>query len=127
MDFEEERMKRAFLGMTFVIAFLPLTCGMAVAADKVTVLYDAFGDSKQLTKDWGFSVLVEHDGKRILFDSGNNVEIFEHNAKALAFRPCDGAEVSVEGESDGDSLRARGRREWIWGYGGATLIFPARC
>jgi len=82
-DFEEEPMKRAFLGMTLVIAFLPLTCRMAVAADKVTVLYDAFGDSKQLTKDWGFSVLVEHDGKRILFDSGNNVEIFEHNAKVL--------------------------------------------
>lgn len=54
-----------------------------MAGDKVTVLYDAFGDSKTLTKDWGFSALVEHDGKRILFDSGNNAEIFEHNVKAL--------------------------------------------
>ena len=53
------------------------------AQDKVTILYDAFGDSKGLTKDWGFSALVEHDGKLILFDTGNNATIFEHNVKAL--------------------------------------------
>lgn len=51
--------------------------------DKVTIIYDAFGESKQLTKDWGFSALVEHNGKRILFDTGNDASIFEHNAKAL--------------------------------------------
>ena len=53
------------------------------AQDKVTILYDAFGESKQLTKDWGFSALVEHNGKRILFDTGNDAAIFEHNVKAL--------------------------------------------
>ncbi len=53
------------------------------AQDKVTILYDAFGDSKDLTKDWGFSAFVEHNGKRILFDTGNNAAIFEHNVKAL--------------------------------------------
>jgi 7,8-dihydropterin-6-yl-methyl-4-(beta-D-ribofuranosyl)aminobenzene 5'-phosphate synthase len=53
------------------------------AQDKVTILYDAFGESKELTKDWGFSALVEHNGKRILFDTGNNAAIFEHNVKTL--------------------------------------------
>ena len=53
------------------------------AQDKVTILYDAFGESAELTKDWGFSAFVEHDGKRILFDTGNNAAILEHNAKAL--------------------------------------------
>jgi 7,8-dihydropterin-6-yl-methyl-4-(beta-D-ribofuranosyl)aminobenzene 5'-phosphate synthase len=53
------------------------------AQDKVTILYDAFGESAELTKDWGFSALVEHNGKRILFDTGNNAAIFEHNVKAL--------------------------------------------
>jgi 7,8-dihydropterin-6-yl-methyl-4-(beta-D-ribofuranosyl)aminobenzene 5'-phosphate synthase len=53
------------------------------AQDKVTILYDAFGESKELTKDWGFSALVEHDGKRILFDTGNDAAKFEHNVKAL--------------------------------------------
>ena len=55
----------------------------AVAKDRVTILYDAFSDNKAVTKDWGFSALVEHDGKRILFDTGNNAAIFERNVKAL--------------------------------------------
>jgi 7,8-dihydropterin-6-yl-methyl-4-(beta-D-ribofuranosyl)aminobenzene 5'-phosphate synthase len=53
------------------------------AEDKVTILYDAFGESKELTKDWGYSALVEHNGKRILFDTGNDAAVFEHNVKAL--------------------------------------------
>jgi 7,8-dihydropterin-6-yl-methyl-4-(beta-D-ribofuranosyl)aminobenzene 5'-phosphate synthase len=55
----------------------------ASAVDRITILYDAFGANPALTRDWGFSALVEHDGKRILFDTGNNPEIFEHNVKAL--------------------------------------------
>jgi metal-dependent hydrolase (beta-lactamase superfamily II) len=51
--------------------------------DRVTILYDAFGERKELTKDWGFSALVEHDGKRILFDTGNSASNFEHNVKVL--------------------------------------------
>jgi 7,8-dihydropterin-6-yl-methyl-4-(beta-D-ribofuranosyl)aminobenzene 5'-phosphate synthase len=62
---------------------LALLAESAFAADRVTILYDAFSDNRQLTRDWGFSALVEHDGKRILFDTGNNPEIFEHNVKAL--------------------------------------------
>jgi 7,8-dihydropterin-6-yl-methyl-4-(beta-D-ribofuranosyl)aminobenzene 5'-phosphate synthase len=76
-------MKRQFFGTACVVVVLTMACGRAIAADKVTILYDAFGDSKILAKDWGFSALVEHDGKRILFDSGNSAEIFEHNVKAL--------------------------------------------
>src|SRR5271156_5705988 len=68
-----------------IVAFV-LVCAVAGpcrAQDRVTILYDAFGESKELTKDWGFSALVEHNGKRILFDTGNNAAIFEHNVKAL--------------------------------------------
>src|SRR5689334_3820638 len=49
---------------------------------QITVLYDAFGKDPALQKDWGYAVLVEYAGKRILFDSGNNPEILAHNAKA---------------------------------------------
>jgi 7,8-dihydropterin-6-yl-methyl-4-(beta-D-ribofuranosyl)aminobenzene 5'-phosphate synthase len=35
-----------------------------------------------MTKDWGFSALVEVAGKRILFDTGNDAEIFAANVKA---------------------------------------------
>ena len=49
---------------------------------QITVLYDAFGKVSDMQKDWGFSAFIEYDGKRILFDTGNNAEIFAHNAKA---------------------------------------------
>jgi 7,8-dihydropterin-6-yl-methyl-4-(beta-D-ribofuranosyl)aminobenzene 5'-phosphate synthase len=51
--------------------------------NRVTILYDSFGKSPSLTMDWGFAALVEYGGKRILFDTGNNAKIFEHNVKAL--------------------------------------------
>jgi 7,8-dihydropterin-6-yl-methyl-4-(beta-D-ribofuranosyl)aminobenzene 5'-phosphate synthase len=49
---------------------------------QITVLYDAFGKTTVMTKDWGFAALVEYGGKRILFDTGNNAEIFAHNVEA---------------------------------------------
>src|SRR5712664_2529373 len=49
---------------------------------QITILYDAFGDDPSMTKDWGFSALVEVAGKRILFDTGNDADIFAANAKA---------------------------------------------
>ena len=56
---------------------------LAQPANRVTILYDAFSKSPAVTKDWGYSALVEYGGKRILFDTGNNAQIFEHNVKAL--------------------------------------------
>src|SRR5512144_562129 len=49
---------------------------------QITVLYDAFGKTSAMTKDWGFAALIEYGGKRILFDTGNNADIFAHNVKA---------------------------------------------
>lgn len=54
----------------------------AHAEDGITVLYDAFGPPSELKKDWGFSALIEYQGKRILFDTGDNADIFAHNVKA---------------------------------------------
>ncbi len=47
--------------------------------NQITILYDAFGEESELRKDWGFSAFIEVLGKRILFDAGNNAEIFAHN------------------------------------------------
>ena len=49
---------------------------------EITVLYDAFGKPSEMKRDWGFSALIEYRGKRILFDTGNNTDIFAHNVKA---------------------------------------------
>ncbi|HET7469208.1 MAG TPA: MBL fold metallo-hydrolase [Gemmatimonadales bacterium] len=50
---------------------------------RITILYDAFGDRAGLTPDWGFAALVEYGGRRILFDTGNDGEIFARNVRAL--------------------------------------------
>jgi 7,8-dihydropterin-6-yl-methyl-4-(beta-D-ribofuranosyl)aminobenzene 5'-phosphate synthase len=67
--------------VSVMAAHLPLAA--AQAPGRVTVLYDAFGRPSELQKDWGFAALVEYGGKRILFDTGNNARIFEHNVRAL--------------------------------------------
>jgi 7,8-dihydropterin-6-yl-methyl-4-(beta-D-ribofuranosyl)aminobenzene 5'-phosphate synthase len=55
----------------------------ALAAEsKITILYDAFGNDTAMKKDWGFSALIEVAGKRILFDTGNDGDIFAANVKA---------------------------------------------
>jgi 7,8-dihydropterin-6-yl-methyl-4-(beta-D-ribofuranosyl)aminobenzene 5'-phosphate synthase len=57
-----------------------VTTGRSTA--QITVLYDAFGKSSSMQKDWGYAALVEYGGKRILFDTGNNPDILALNAKA---------------------------------------------
>jgi 7,8-dihydropterin-6-yl-methyl-4-(beta-D-ribofuranosyl)aminobenzene 5'-phosphate synthase len=54
----------------------------AASEGQITILYDAFGTDAAMTKDWGFSALVEVAGKRILFDTGDNADIFAANVKA---------------------------------------------
>jgi 7,8-dihydropterin-6-yl-methyl-4-(beta-D-ribofuranosyl)aminobenzene 5'-phosphate synthase len=53
-----------------------------VSPPRITMLYDAFGKTATMQKDWGFSALIEYRGKRILFDTGNNAAIFANNVKA---------------------------------------------
>src|SRR5205085_1390605 len=77
-------------GILFAVAVLsgtiavmtPVTMASAESGNQVTIIYDAFGNDPQMTKDWGFSALVEIAGKRILFDTGDNAEIFAANVKA---------------------------------------------
>ena len=57
--------------------------GSARAKGRATILYDAFGNSENLKKDWGFSVLIEYSGKKILFDTGNESKIFAANVKTM--------------------------------------------
>ncbi len=70
-----------FLGST---ATSSATEASRVDHDKaqITILYDAFGKDPALQKDWGYAALVEYGGKRILFDTGNNPDVLEQNAKA---------------------------------------------
>ena len=80
-------MARQIVGALAAIAVLAAAIGVSAAnaqtsTAQITVLYDAFGKTSTLTKDWGFAALIEYGGKRILFDTGNNAEIFAHNVEA---------------------------------------------
>jgi len=52
-----------------------------IAQTRITILYDAFGSNAAMKKDWGFAALVEAGGKRILFDTGDDPAVFEHNVR----------------------------------------------
>lgn len=80
------RISRGF-ALALVLALVLLLSGYVLRTslakgNRVTILYDAFGKSPTMTKDWGYSALVEYGGKRILFDTGNNPKIFAKNVKA---------------------------------------------
>ena len=66
-----------------IVVLLLAGMGAAQTPNRVTILYDSYGKSPAVTLDWGFAALVDYGGKRILFDTGNNAKIFEHNVKAL--------------------------------------------
>lgn len=72
----------AALALVLLLGGSTLHESLAASANRVTILYDAFGKSPRMKKDWGYSVLVEHSRKRILFDTGNNPVVFAQNVKA---------------------------------------------
>ncbi len=74
---------KVVLAFALLTVFLSLCLHSAEPANRVTILYDAFGKSPSLRMDWGYSALIEREGKRILFDTGNNPEIFAENVKKL--------------------------------------------
>jgi len=52
-------------------------------AQKITILYDNYLHKTGCTSDWGFSCLIEFNGKTILFDTGAREKIFFHNVDEL--------------------------------------------
>ena len=66
-----------------VMLFLLACSAGSQEQQRITFIYDAFGPESALQKDWGFAALVEYGGKRVLFDTGNDAAIFQHNVKQL--------------------------------------------
>src|SRR5215469_3381380 len=67
--------------LAFLLALIVLPAN-GQEPKRITILYDAFGpETVAPTMDWGFSALVEYGGRRILFDTGNNSQIFARNAQ----------------------------------------------
>lgn len=71
-------------GLSLTLSLLVLTAVAQQPLDPGTItnLYDAFGKPGAMTKDFGFSCIIEYQGKVILFDAGSNADIFKHNCQA---------------------------------------------
>ena len=76
------RVPRLFVGL-LLFALGLIFIRPSIAQNRVTILNDAFGNRPQLEQDWGYSALIEFEGKRILFDTGDNIELFRKNVEAL--------------------------------------------
>ena len=79
---------RAALATRVLLLCLAVSLAPAArAADephRVTIVVDAFGEpASALRLDWGYAALVEYAGKRILFDTGNDAEVFARNVQTL--------------------------------------------
>src|ERR687885_2083621 len=72
----------AALALVLLLSGYALSESLAARVNRVTILYNAFGKSPKMRKDWGYSAFIEYGGKRILFDTGNNPRIFAANVKA---------------------------------------------
>jgi len=52
-------------------------------SNNALILFDAFSRDTTLVKGWGFSSLIEYNGKQILFDAGSNADLFKQNILRL--------------------------------------------
>jgi len=52
-------------------------------SDRITIIYDNRSSREDLRPGWGFSALLEHDGVRLLFDTGGDKIVLEQNASVL--------------------------------------------
>jgi len=72
--------------MRTIVLFIISIIYFQVQAQENTIvnLYDAFGDeSGEALTDWGFSALINYNGKLILFDGGSSSDILKNNSTAL--------------------------------------------
>ena len=78
-------MNRRQLLKTLAAASIVSTPGFLLAQDnrpaRITIIYDAFGKPSDLGRGWGYAALIEYGGKRILFDTGGQYQVFAANIK----------------------------------------------
>jgi hypothetical protein len=75
---------RVSFGLVVILFFLFPCLSAAQSANRVTILYDAFGKNASMKKDWGFAALIEVNGMRILFDTGDSPDILRRTSKRRA-------------------------------------------
>ena len=74
---------RLAVALSLCVSSVAGAAGAPSPPARVTILYDAFGERPGLERDWGFAALIEYGGRRILFDAGNDGDIFARNVRRL--------------------------------------------
>ncbi len=68
--------------------FFFVSTSSALASGKITFVY---GNRKKANeaclRGWGFTILIEFDGKRVLFNTGGNAKVLDNNLKVLKVDP----------------------------------------
>ena len=104
------------------IAALAAWSALAVAADsplvRITYLYDNTEAVAGTHSSWGFSALVEANGRRVLFDTGAGAAVLEHNAAKLGvdLSRLDALVLSHEHFDHTGGIAVLGRREGLPAY-----------
>lgn len=82
-------MLKLILGLFFCTGYLPAHSQgtppqtTTASTNNALILFDAFSRDTALVKGWGFSALIEYNGKVILFDGGSNADVFKRNVRRL--------------------------------------------
>jgi 7,8-dihydropterin-6-yl-methyl-4-(beta-D-ribofuranosyl)aminobenzene 5'-phosphate synthase len=70
--------------LLLVVLVATLAVNVCCAAQgRVTILTEAFSRWPKVKLDWGYAALIEYGGRRILFDTGNNIALLKENAASL--------------------------------------------
>lgn len=78
----------AFLvGIGIVLTLIPNVSVSADSKSKLTILYNNVPFNQKLDTGWGFSCIIHHSGKKILFDTGGNGSVLLSNMDKLRINP----------------------------------------
>jgi len=91
---------------------------------KLTIVYDNEVTRAGLQAEWGFSCLVESDGRRLLFDTGGRGALLVHNLEKLDLDARNIPEIFISHDHY-DHLG--GLTEILWLNEGATVYLPNSC
>ncbi len=91
---------------------------------KLTIAYDHEVAQADLQAEWGFSCLVETDGRRLLFDTGGRGALLVHNMERLNLDPGNVSEIFIS-HNHWDHLG--GLTEILRLNRNATVYLPASC
>lgn len=78
-----DAIRRRALAIVPLLLAVSTADAMAQPETRITIISDAFARDSRLDLDWGFAALIEHGGRRILFDTGNTAATFAANSAAL--------------------------------------------